>query len=187
MGIGRNFETFGSQDDLAIAVVLKHSRVGESYITGLVVSASTNSRNSPEVLPRCQAINTSHVASASAMGTSTAFGILRWEMKIGFTKISPSSAATESPSVSLVISRMAANRGLNLPNRRQNSVIFWLYPGAPVSGTRRKWSFFNCENEMRSSEASGWLRGRTTILGTVASLQVKKSRESNSLPRQVKA
>ena len=79
----------------------------------LGVSASRKVRRGPEVLPRCQATNKSQVASVSAMGTMTTFGILRWEIEIGYNEISPSLAESERPSARLVKVRMAANRGRN--------------------------------------------------------------------------
>ena len=82
----------------------------------LRVSASSKARSGPEVLPRCQATNKSQVAPVSAMGTRTTFGILRWEIELGYNEISSSLAESERPSARLVKFRMAANRGRNPPN-----------------------------------------------------------------------
>jgi catechol 2,3-dioxygenase-like lactoylglutathione lyase family enzyme len=54
-----------------------HTRLLQFYFAPLGVNASTNERNGPEVLPRCQATKTSQVASVSAMGTITTLGIFR--------------------------------------------------------------------------------------------------------------
>ena len=47
------------------------------HFPALAVSASSNVRNGPAVLPRCQTTNKSQVAPASAMGTITTFGMFR--------------------------------------------------------------------------------------------------------------
>src|SRR6266404_5463005 len=138
----------------------------------LEVIASSSARNGPEILPRCHTTNKSQVASLSAIGTITTFGMPRWEMKLGFSEIAPSFAASARLSARLVGCPMVTNRGRNLPNRRQNSVIFWVYPGTTLSAPLTKDSFFNCEIEICFWEASRWSRGRATKLGTLASLCV---------------
>ena len=102
----------------------------------------------------------------------TTLGIPKCEIKTGCSEIAPSLAAIASASAKLVARSSEMKRGRNLPKRRQNSTIFWRYPGATESCAPMKDSFFNCEMEICFWEASGWSSGRVTKLGTLASLCV---------------
>src|SRR5712675_907041 len=76
------FAIIGLPESTRIVALLGHSAPTAvhdvSCFAALPVSASSSTRNGPEVLPRCHTTDKSQVASLSAMGTMTIFGILRW-------------------------------------------------------------------------------------------------------------
>jgi hypothetical protein len=56
-------------------------------------------------------------------------------IKLGCNETAPSFAEITSPSSRLFPTPIETKRGRNLPNRRQNRAILWLYPGPTLSGT----------------------------------------------------
>src|SRR6516164_7470828 len=87
-------------------------------------------------------MNKSHVARFSVIGTITTFGIRRCEIKLGCNETAPSFAEITSPSSRLFPTPIETKRGRNLPNRRQNRAILWLYPArhSPVPERRTLFS-----------------------------------------------